>query len=340
MPRALPSTLTADRAANIFASCYPIHPISLLALPQLCQRFAQNERTLFSYLGSREPHGFQDSLTSLAKFGDWVLPGQVYDYFVHNQPAVLADPLTHRRWAEVVTAVDRVEQLDGPTDSRDPEEPPSAMLAKTIGVLNLISRGEGLKASEDILRQLFATGRAFRDAIQSLLDSSVVQYRRFSGEYRVWQGTDFDIDERTDEEKDKLGEFDLAEALGDRAVAAPVLARRHSVRTGALRFFEVAFVDARSPRLAPTTHIDNPRICFFLAEAHDDQVAFGKVMSSAGPNEIWALHRNTATIRAAIADVLALEGVQRSGQELAADPVASGSPGAVAGSANNRTRGA
>ena len=321
--KALPSTLTADRAANIFASCYPIHPISLLALPQLCQRFAQNERTLFSYLGSREPHGFQDSLTSLAKFDDWVLPGQVYDYFVHNQPAVLADPLTHRRWAEVVTAVDRVEHLDGPTDSRDSEEPPSAMLAKTIGVLNLISRGEGLRASEDILRQLFATGRAFHGAIQTLLDTSVVQYRRFSGEYRVWQGTDFDIDERTDEEKDKLGEFDLAEALGNRAVAAPVLARRHSVRSGALRFFDVAFVDARSPRLAPTTHTDNPRVCFFLAEAHDDEVAFGKVMTFAGPNEIWALHRNTATIRAAIADVLALEGVQRSGQELAADPVAS-----------------
>ena len=72
--KALPSGLKVDAAANIFASCYPIHPVTLLALPQLCQRFAQNERTLFSYLGSREPHGFQDSLASLAKIGNWVLP--------------------------------------------------------------------------------------------------------------------------------------------------------------------------------------------------------------------------------------------------------------------------
>ena len=321
--KALPSSLKADAAAHIFALCYPIHPISLLALPQLCQRFAQNERTLFSYLGSRESHGFQDSLASLAKFGDWVLPGQIYDYFVHNQPAVLADPLTHRRWAEVVTAVERVEAAEGPSEALDAEEPPSVMLAKTIGVLNLIARSEGLKASEDILRQLFTTKRAFREAIQSLQDSSVVQFRRFSGEYRVWQGTDFDIDERTDEEKDKLGEFDLAAALSARAAAAPVLARRHSVRTGSLRFFEVAFVDARSPRLAPTTNADHPRITFFLAESHDDEAVFGNAMTSAGPNDIWALHGNAAAIRAAIADVLALEGVQRSGQELAADPVAS-----------------
>ena len=321
--KALPATLTPDRAASIFASCYPIHPISLLALPQLCQRFAQNERTLFSYLGSRQPHGFQDSLTSLAQSGDWVLPDRIYDYFVHNQPAVLADPLTHRRWAEVVTAVDRVEHVANASDAGAPNKPSSAMLAKTIGVLNLISRGEGLKSSGDILQQLFPTKRAFRDTIQTLLDSSIVQYRRFSDEYRVWQGTDFDIDERTDEERDKLGEFDLAEALGNRDVAAPVLARRHSVRTGALRFFEVAFVDARSPRVAPTTPQDDPRICFFLAETHDDELAFAKEMSTAGPNDIWALHKNTATIRTAIADVLALEGVQRGGQELAADPVAS-----------------
>ena len=321
--KALPSGLKVDAAANIFASCYPIHPISLLALPQLCQRFAQNERTLFSYLGSREPHGFQDSLASLAKIGNWVLPGHIYDYFVHNQPAVLADPLTHRRWAEVVTAVERVEGADGTNEALDRREPQSVMLAKTIGVLNLISRNEGLKASEDVLRQLFTTKRAFQEPIQSLLGASVVQYRRFSGEYRVWQGTDFDIDERTDEEKDKLGEFDLAAALSDRVAAAPVLARRHSVRTGSLRYFNAAFVDARSPKFTPTTNEDNPRIVFFLAESHEDEACFNKLRASAGPNEIWALHRNAATIRSAITDVLALEGVQRSGQELAADPIAS-----------------
>ena len=321
--KALPSGLKMEMAANIFASCYPIHPISLLALPQLCQRFAQNERTLFSYLGSREPHGFQDSLASLTKVGNWVLPGHIYDYFVHNQPAVLADPLTHRRWAEVVTAVERVEGADGTNEALDTQVPPSVMLAKTIGVLNLISRNEGLKASEDILRQLFTTKRAFQEPIQSLLGASVVQYRRFSGEYRVWQGTDFDIDERTDEEKDKLGEFDLAAALSDRAAAAPVLARRHSVRTGSLRYFNIAFIDARSAKFVPTTNEDNPRIVFFLAERHEDETFFNKLMASTGPNEIWALHRNAATIRAAITDVLALEGVQRSGQELAADPIAS-----------------
>lgn len=315
----LPATLGEDAAAEIFTACYPMHPISLLVLPTLCQRFAQNERTLFSYLGSREPHGFRESVESLEKVGDWVHPGEVYDYFVQNQPAVLADPLTHRRWAEVVTAVERAENVCESTDASDP----SLALAKAIGVLNLVSRTAGLKASEPILRHLFPTKRAFQETIQPLLEASIVQYRRFSGEYRVWQGTDFDIDERTDLEREKLGQFELSAALRERVESAPVVARRHSIETGALRYFELAFVDAQSRRLVEMSELPDPRIVFFLAESRDDEAAFDQARQSGGPNDIWVLHKNGAAIRAAIGDVLALEGVQRGGQELASDPVAS-----------------
>ena len=316
---ALPATLDEDAATEIFTACYPMHPVSLLVLPTLCQRFAQNERTLFSYLGSREPHGFRDSVESLQKVGVWVHPREVYDYFVQNQPAVLADPLTHRRWAEVVTSVERAEAACETTDADDS----SLALAKAIGVLNLVSHAAGLKASEAILRHLFSTKRAFHDTVQVLIDASIVQYRRFNGEYRVWQGTDFDIDERTDLEREKLGQFELAAALRNRIETAPVVARRHSIETGALRYFEVAFVDVQSRRLADTNARLNPRIVFFLAESRDDEAVFDHARQTAGPNDIWILHKNGAAIRAAIGDVLALEGVQRSGQELASDPVAS-----------------
>ena len=309
----LPAALDETAAADIFAACYPIHPVSLLLLPLLCQRFAQNERTLFSYLGSHEPHGFRDSLESVAKVGDWVHPAEVYDYFVQNQPAVLADPLTHRRWAEVVTAVERTEDAQA--------ESPAPALAKAIGVLNLISRSGGLKASSEILRQLFPSKKAFQQTIDHLLDASVVQYRRFSGEYRVWQGTDFDIDERTNLEKEKLGQFELAAALREQVEPAMVVPRRHAIKSGALRYFAVNFVDAKSCQLAETSG-GNPRIVFFLAEGKDDESAFDNAQQSSAPNDIWALHRNGASIRAAIADALALEGVQRGGQELASDPVA------------------
>ncbi|MFE8035434.1 hypothetical protein [Thiohalocapsa marina] len=63
---ALPLGLEAEKARQLFDRCYPLHPVTLLILPTLCQKVAQNERTLFSYLGSSEPYGLGERLGSVA----------------------------------------------------------------------------------------------------------------------------------------------------------------------------------------------------------------------------------------------------------------------------------
>ena len=317
---ALPPALDRSAAATVFAACYPLHPVTVLLLPDLCQRFAQNERTLFSYLGSREPHGFRDVLASLRKAGEWLHPATVYDYFVRNQSAVLSDPLTQRRWSEVVTAVERADRLDHSPDSAAWPASPSA-LAKAVGLLNLVSRAGGLKASEAVLQLLFPRGPSFRTTLNRLLDASVVQYRRFSGEYRVWQGTDFDVDERTAAEAQRLGPFNLADALHERPDTPAVVARRHSAETGTLRYFNVTFADPESRRIAGDAP-DTPRIVFLLAEGADHEDAFHAMRRSARPGDVWAVHHDGTAVRTAVADVLALEAVRRDAQELASDPVA------------------
>ncbi|MBV5329698.1 MAG: hypothetical protein JZU65_19080, partial [Chlorobium sp.] len=130
--KALPGSLDLDTAAHLFSQCYPLHPLTILILPILCQKMAQNERTLFSYLGSKEQHGLRDSLTRLRKADDWVMPWEIFDYFILNQSAVLTDPTTHRRWAEVSTAIERLG--DAPSNQVE--------LLKTIGLLNIIG-GQG-----------------------------------------------------------------------------------------------------------------------------------------------------------------------------------------------------
>ncbi|MDE0271726.1 MAG: hypothetical protein OXP11_11030 [Gammaproteobacteria bacterium] len=323
---ALPPTLNAGEAADLFARCYPIHPIALLLLPDLCHRFAQNERTLFTYLASREPHGFRDAIASLNKVGEWLHPASIYDYFTSNQPAVLSDPLNHRRWVEVVTAVERADSIDAAHD-RALGQPSDSALAKAIGLLNLVSRAGGLRASEPVLRLLTPRGSAFRTIIQRLRKASVIQYRKFSDEYRVWQGTDFDIDERTTIEADKLGFFSLAQALRTRNAIPAVVARRHSIEKGSLRYFNIEFADPDARSLAndgddSVSQRTPPRIVFVLSERRDHEQAFHAMRADAAEGELWALYRDGATIRAAIADVLSLEAVQRTAQELASDPVA------------------
>ncbi len=309
---ALPGMLDTDQAAELFAGCYPLHPVALLALPSLCQKYAQNERTLFSYLGSQEPHGLQSWLAENVEVGAWVHPSAVFDYFIQNQPAILADPLAHRRWAEVVTAVERAQQL--------PEE--ARQLSKSIGLLNLVSGNEGLRASLPVLASLYSTESKCKKGLKALASASVVQFRRFSNEYRVWQGTDFDLDEHVEQERQKLGKFDLAPKLAERTSIEPVLARRHSIQYGLVRYFEVEFYDARSyVRYSPAESA--PRIVVFLAEGQEDERLFhAKLQPALSDNDLVALYKNGGEIRACIEEVLALEGVQRGAQELASDPVA------------------
>ena len=67
---------------------YPLHPLSAMILPQLCQLISQNERTLFSYLGSGEQSGFKHMLKELKNLGEYIRPDHIFDYFLNNQASV------------------------------------------------------------------------------------------------------------------------------------------------------------------------------------------------------------------------------------------------------------
>ena len=317
--KALPVGLAKDAAAQLFTACYPMHPIALLALPVLCTRFAQNERTLFSYFGSNEPHGFRQAVERLEHLGEWVRPSDVFDYFVQTQPPTLAAPLAQRTWAEVVTAVDRAERTAQETQVAGRASGSLTALVKSVGLLNLTTGSQGLQATQAVLGQLFKTKQAFKQALAAPLAASILQYRKFADEYRVWQGTDFNIDEHVARERDKLGRVDLARTLTERGETAPIVARRHSIETGALRCFKVVYADAGTTR---PKEDGGPAVVFFLAEKPADEALFHAARKDARAGEVWVLHTNGAALRAAIVDVLALERVQQGAQEVASDPVA------------------
>ena len=103
----IPPSMQQNEALDLFTGLYPLHPLSAMILPQLCQLISQNERTLFSYLGSREQGGFKDMLTKLNSVGEFIRPDHIFDYFLNNQASVNGDFLTQIRWAESVSVIER-----------------------------------------------------------------------------------------------------------------------------------------------------------------------------------------------------------------------------------------
>lgn len=309
---ALPGKIDGKEAAKLFKCCYPLHPIASLVLPVLCQRLAQNERTLFSYLGSNEPYGFKDNIKNLANVGDFVPLWTLYDYFICNQPAVLTNPSTHRRWAEVVTALERLG--DAP--------PKEIELVKTIGLLNIIGAQAGLKASQAVVELCFPVDGEINQTLISLTQKSIIQFRKYSSEYRVWEGSDFDLEAATQDELNQITHFNLSESLNERKALPSIVARRHTIEKGTLRYFETCFVDPVSYSKQPISS-STQRIIFCLVETLEDKEVFHeKVISYYSNQDIVVLWSNSDQLREATAEVLALERVQINCSDLHSDPVA------------------
>ena len=74
----------AGPLAAILEACWPLHPIVACLLgPISRRRFGQNQRSIFGFLNSSEPHGFQDFLNH-AGHDELYGPDRLWDYLRAN----------------------------------------------------------------------------------------------------------------------------------------------------------------------------------------------------------------------------------------------------------------
>lgn len=305
---ALPMGLDPEHACKLFEDSYPLHPLTLLILPVLCQKVAQNERTLFSYLASAETFGLRQRLSQLT-LGGWVGPWDLYDYFILNQAGGFSDPLTYHRWVEIITAQERFEGICEGDD-------PALRLLKTIGLLNLIGAQRGLKASRTILERVF--GEATESLLARLEDASIIHFRNYSKEYRVWQGSDFDLHSALQQAAAEQSSRPLADTLNTLNPLRPIVARRASIETGTLRSYHAVFTSREHwPPVAPVSNHDSLPLWFYLAEP-DEQPDLCRIP----PHGVVALCHFTERLREVIAAWNALQDLPRHHAALHQDPVA------------------
>ena len=310
--QALPGYMDEQTATDLFIGCYPLHPVSLLLLPRLCQKVAQNERTLFSYLGSQEMYGFQDSLAKLSD-GAWILPWEIYEYFLLNQSAAIADRFTHHRWMEVITAIERLGD-DAPASQ--------VQFLKIIGLLNIIGSQGGLKASKTLLNLCDNNQNVAQQALAELQKKSLIHFRKFNNEYRVWQGTDFDLSAALQTEINQLGSLELATILNERQPLPPIVARRVTIETGTLRYFKPYFMDAQTTQLLESNS-KIPRILFYLAATDERKTVFDtQIKPFVSPIDVIVFAENIDRLRDAVIELMGLINVQRHHQALNEDVVA------------------
>ena len=219
--------------ADVVASCYPLHPLAAAALPELCSRYGQNERTLFSFLTSAEPRAVPALLDNAPLPARGPLPtvglAQIYDYFVDAGVVTGVAGRTSSRWTEIATRLRDAHGLRADV----------AEFAKAIAVLNLVSTAGPLRASTEVLRLVDADADMLLNSLES---SSLVTYRDFADEYRIWQGSDLDLRSRVNAAMAIANQFPLVEILAEVDSPQPIVAARHSAQNDILRVFSRRYV--------------------------------------------------------------------------------------------------
>lgn len=229
---------------------FPLHPLSVYCLPRLSSLIGQNERTIFSFLMSDEPHSLRAFLwrpsqgRELSLLGlDWLC-----DYFLLNQVNSFVPMRLRRRLAQVTYALEQVASGDEL----------ASRIIKVIGILEIVQAPE-IPPSEGVLAAaLNVTGEKqwarFRRALKALVDEHVLVERRYAGEFHISPGSDFDLTGAIGELTDqwRASHVDVATLLNEQVQLPPLIARRHSFETGAVRLASRRFLDLAQLQSADT----------------------------------------------------------------------------------------
>jgi len=319
-----PPGMKKDDFIETCLCAYPLHPSAFVALPYLFHRFAQNERSLFSYLSSHEPKGFQDFLRTQSlnsRTPCFIRLTDLFDYFTANFGSGLFRQPHARRWLE---AADVLERKDNLTELH-------ANLVKTIGILNALGTFCHLCATQSMISFAAAdsvSSSEIENGLRALTERSILTYRKFNGTYRIWEGSDVDIEERISEGRRRTrASLSLAAAIQRYLPARPIVARRHSFETGVLRYFDVRYIDdpaeISSQSLIPTQASGLIFLCLSQSGSQLEEFKrYADKVETAKANFLYAIPQEIGEIQSTITELAALQWAWENTPELRDDRVA------------------
>jgi hypothetical protein len=225
---------------HVIERAWPLHPLSIYALPRLASHVGQNERTLFTFLSGDEPSTLMEQLRQHATATEWWLVGldAIWNYF---DEAIRSDTRaggTHAVSAGVAHALSKV----------DPGDVLSMRLIKTLGVLLIVSdahiqsqlgAGRALPTSGLLAWALGVTEAEVTSRLDQLARRRAVIYRRADGFWNFTRGSDVDLDAEVTAvlERRSPTTLQLRQLLDRELPVGFLLPRAHNLARKTTRYF-------------------------------------------------------------------------------------------------------
>lgn len=254
----LPAGVAPAEFIHICQNAWPLHPSVVLVMPLLFRRLAQNERSLFSYLTSQEPHGFQEHCRrDSAVDNGFVRLYDIADYLLTN----MTTTLVQRPFARIL-----VETLGNDGNALTDLQ---VRLLRTVGILNVLGPGTPLKTTERILSAVLAQSRDVTETLQGLRRQELLTFRQLDQSFRLWEGGSIDMEALLQKARTQLRSEGSAfvDLVREHVSTRPLVARKHCLKSGAYRFFDLEYTASirdLAPRKKAQTSCEAGRVVVLL----------------------------------------------------------------------------
>jgi len=315
-----------DTLAHSLNECWPLHPVTAALLgPISRRRFGQNQRSVFGFLNSSEPSGFQDFLkTTKASSKDLFTPDILWDYLQCNlEPSIMASPDGHR-WSIAVDALTRTEAYGG--------DGITLSVVKCIALMDMFHERSGLVPEEALLLQCIpdANKKLLKETLEQLEAWSILLFKKHKKSYSLYEGSDFDIDAAIEEAFDHVPQLDF-DRLRKAAGFQPIVAKKHYHHTGALRWMDVDLVPSeqaqkRAAEYEPSHGAMGLFMVVLGAEDEHEEELEKLCKKASKAQKTWptvaSIAQNAYLIRSHAKELQALEWIKGNNPALGGDTVA------------------
>lgn len=310
-----PAGLSASFPAIARAS-YPLHPITLLALPALFRRTGQSHRSVFNFLSGHEQNAlgsFLEETVCDAMYPPLYYLDKLFDYASEMLISSWSNPAVMRFWAEASEAVDRAERLS--TLGR--------RVLKCIAVLWLL-KDLRLIPSQEVLELALRDGESpaidVSEALAELEQRRLIIFSRARNTYRLWEGGDVDVEAEIHRATLGLGQDVVLQTAQKICPPPHLIARRYSYETGTLRSVTSHPCHASELGAALARTEGHLSLIFCLAQTSEEVAKACQVAQAWDkPNVLTVIVQETDALRHTAREIVAAVQVQVDTPALAGD---------------------
>lgn len=225
--------INSDLNIDVAERLYPLDIFSAVVLTYSIQRYGQNERSLFSFLSSKDNN-------SLSRFepqaNQTYSLANVYDYIIYNFYSYLSEVnADSANWRAIRVALERIEgifELDKIEEASN--------IVKTIGLCNLF--GNSVTFDEKALSQYLQLALDIKQPetlIRELVAHKIIRFAKYKSQYIIFEGTDVNIEDELYKAAGIVPRpSDFIDDLNECFEFKVVQANSSFYKTGTPRFFE------------------------------------------------------------------------------------------------------